>query len=170
MPKMDASLPTGVDPRVAVWCAGLDSGQGRMLDLLKDLGPDQLAKAPAGLSNSLATLAVHVAATEVRMAYRLMGKTVPADVPTDLQAEFLIDQPQNPLPQPRGETAESLRAKLEKARGVVKQALAALSEADLDREIRLGPERTATVRWALGILPTHQMQHFGQMQMIRKLV
>ena len=76
MPKMDASLPTGVDPRVAVWYAGLDSGQARILDLIKELGPDQLAKVPQGLSNSLATLVVHVAATEVRMAYRIMGRQI----------------------------------------------------------------------------------------------
>lgn len=170
MPKLDASLPTGVDPRVAVWCVGLDSGQTRMLALLKELGPDQLAKVPAGLSNSIATLLVHVAATEVRMAYRVMGRQVPADVPADLQAEYLIDQPQNPLPQPRGETAESLTAKAEKARRILKEALAGLGEADLERELHLGPDRSATVRWALSLLPTHQTQHFGHMQMIRKMV
>lgn len=170
MPRMDAPLPAGMDPRAAVSCAALDTGLTRLLGLLQELGPDELHKVPAGLSNSIATLAVHVAATEIRMGYRLMGRQVPADVPTELRADYLMDQPQSPLPAPRDETAASLRAKAERARAVLKEALAGVDAADLEREIALGPDRTATVRWAVAMLPGHQMQHFGQMQMIRKLL
>ena len=170
MPKMDAPLPAGMDPRAAVSCAALDVGQTRLLGLLQELQPDELRKVPAGLSNSIATLAVHVAATEIRMAYRLMGRQVPADVPAELRVDYLMDQPQSPLPEARGETAASLRAKAELARGVLKEALAGVGAADLEREIPLGPDRSATVRWALAMLPSHQMQHLGQMQMIRKLL
>ncbi len=165
MATMDAGLLEGVPPAVAVWCAGLDRGQGRVFDVLKDLTPEQLARVPEGLSNSIATLVVHVAAVEVRMAHRIQGTAAPAD----LQAEFLLDRPQNPLPAPSAETAESLRGKAAKARDVLRAALAGLTEADLGREV-LGPNGTATVRLALSILPAHQMLHFGQMQIIRKLV
>ena len=165
MATMDAALLSGVDPKVAVWCAGLDRGQTRVFDLIKELSPEQLARVPQGLSNSIATLVIHVAAVEARMAHRLWGRPVPAD----LQAEFLLDQPQNPLPQPRGETAESLRAKAENARGMLREAMSGLGEGDLDREVPFGPG-TATARFALSILPVHQSQHYGQMQMVRKLV
>ncbi len=169
MPKMDIQVPAGMGGCVALACAALDSGQARLLGLVQDLSPEQLEKVPAGLSNSLATLVVHVAATEVRMAHRLAGR--PAnDIPGDVRAEYLMDVPQNPLPQPRGETAATLRAKAEKARGMLRDALAGLGDADLEREIVMGPERSGTVRWVLTILPSHQMQHFGQMQMIRKFV
>jgi len=104
------------------------------------------------------------------MAYRVMGRQVPADVPAELRVEYLMDQMQNPLPQARGETAASLGAKAGNAREILKQALAGFGEADLEREFGLGPDRSATLRWVLAMLPGHQMQHFGQMQMIRKFI
>ncbi len=169
MPKMDAPPPSGLDTAIAVRCVGLDAGQARLLDLLSELGPERLARVPAGLHNSLAALALHVAATEVRMAYRLTGRQ-PGDIPAPLRAAYLMDGPQSPLPQPQGETAATLRAKAEQARGLLREALASLREADLEREVVMGPERTATVRWMLTLLPSHQLQHFGQMQIIRQLV
>jgi uncharacterized damage-inducible protein DinB len=165
MPDVDVRLLAGVNPQVAVWCAGLDRGQGPILNLIQDLTPDQLAQVPPGLDNSIATLVLHVAAIEARMAHRIAGRPMPAD----LQAEFLLDQPQNPLPQARGETAETLRAKAEKARDLLRQTLADVGEADLAGQVPFG-SGTATVRFALAVLPTHQAQHYGQMQMIRRLV
>lgn len=99
---------------MVVWCADLRRGHGRTLESIAGLGPEQLAQVPPGLANSIATLVVHVAAVELRMAHRMAGS-------------------------------------------------------DRNREVPFGP-RTATVRFALSLLPAHQAQHDGQMQMIRPLL
>jgi len=149
--------------------AALDFGLGRLKDAIRDLTPEQLAAVPAGDSfkNSIATLVVHLAGTEVSFAYRFRGEAVPAN----LEAEYLLDKPHHPaLPAPEGETAESLIAKLEKARAILSEAAAQLTDADLDREWQGPGGRKMTVRTLLAILPQHQGQHYGHIQYLKRMV
>ncbi len=168
MPRMDVEIPAGPEPHVALASASLEAGQRRIFDLIAPLTPEQLEKVPAGLGNSIATLVVHVAATELRMASRLRGPG--GEIPAAQRAAYRLDLPQNPLPPVSGETADSLREKAVEARRALREALSGLSAADLGRELPAGPDRTITPRWMLVMLPVHQVQHFGQMQMIRKLL
>lgn len=145
--------------------AVLDFGFGRVKDLVKDLTPEQLETVPAGFGNSIATLIIHTYGLEGRLGYSLVGKEVPEEV----KAELLLNLPRaQTLPAVTGETAESLLAKMEKARGLLLEALGQLTEADLNREMPMGPGRTVSVKFMLALLPQHQGQHFGHMQMIKK--
>lgn len=148
--------------------AALEFGAQRMRSLVQELTPEQLSAAPRveGFQNSIATLVMHVAATEMSMAHRLTGREIPADV----RAEYRMDQPQSPLPKVEGETAETLLAKFDRARQALREAFEGLSDADLDREWQAPSGAKRTFRDLAQLLPQHQGQHFGHIQYIRRMI
>ena len=164
--KMDATIPENLHGFVAGIAASLDFGQTTMKRVIADLTPDQLNKVPAGLANNIATIVVHVCASEVSFAHRLKG--VP--VPDDLARKYLTGPHGDHLPVPVGETAESLKAKMEESRGMLLATLATMVDTDPEEELSWGKDRTATRRWILSLLPGHQSAHVGQMQMVKKLI
>lgn len=151
-------------PAADIVLGALQFGRDLIKELLSSLTPEQLAAKPEGFSNDIATLLVHIPAIEIRFSHMIQGKELPAD----LAAEFLLDQPQSPLPRPVGETAASLQAKLDKGLEYVREMLAGLKAEDLDRTVPARPGVSYSVRWMVGLLPIHQSQHFGQMQMLLK--
>lgn len=163
MPTFDVTRFEGLDPAVAAYLSALDLGRARLVSTMKTLTPEQLEHKPEGFKNSVATLAVHIAATEVSFAYRIMGQPVP----DQLAAEFPPHRG-GALTEITGESAETLLTRLEKSRSILQEAVAGLTAADLTREIALGPERAATVAWLLALLPVHLMGHVGHIQMIRQ--
>lgn len=163
--RLDIDLTPGTEGMAAGIATTLAFGQQRLKATMKDLSPEALATVPSGLSNSIATLIVHVAGVEANMAHRLMGQTTPEE----LRAEYLLNLPQSPLPVAMGETVESLTEKMDRARSLLGRALAGLKDSDADREIPLSGERVATVRWLLALLPVHQALHLGHIQFIKKL-
>lgn len=163
MATFDLARFDGFDPAVAPYISMLEFGRTRLLNGIKELTSEQLAQKPEGFKNSIATLVVHVAATEVSFAYRIMGQTVPEE----LLAEFPPHK-ETLLPEITGETVDGLKAKLEKSWAILLGAVEGLKAADMTREIQMGPERTATVAWLLNLLPVHLMLHTGHIQMIRQ--
>lgn len=162
---LDLAVPAGLDPYVAGVVSTLTFARPRMLKVLEGLTPEQLMATAPGFANSLSSLALHVAGYEIVCAHRISGTPVPAE----LKPDFLLDR-QGTVPVAEGETADSLTAKLERSRAHLLAELAKLTAADLEREFGMGPERTGTVRWVLGLLPYHQSEHLGQMILLRKLV
>lgn len=165
MPTLDLNRHENLMPVAAFLLGQIEFGRARLTAAIKDLSPEQLATAPAGFSNAISTLVLHLATTEVGFSHALMGKPVSAE----LAAEFPRHLPNTPLPAAApGTTAQDLIAKLEKSHGMLKEALGTLTLADLTREVPLGPDRKATVQWMLCILGSHQSQHMGHMQMMLK--
>jgi hypothetical protein len=164
--KMDVTVPTGLDPYIAGIVTPLEFGRASLKRVITGLTPEQLAATAPGFANSIATLVLHVAGYEIVCAHRILG----TPVPDELEPEFLLDRPQNPIPVAEGETVESLTAKMDKSRAYLMDALAKVTPADLDREVPLGPDRAATVRWVLGLIPHHQSDHAGQVLLLKKLV
>lgn len=144
----------------------LEFGRGLIKNVMNDLKPEQLVAKPAGFTNDIATLLLHIPAIEIRFSHLIQGKELPAD----LAAAFRLDQPQSPLPQATGETIDSLREKLDLGLSYVRQTLQTLKDEDFDRMVEAGGGRSYSVRWMVGLLPMHQSQHFGQIQMILKLI
>ncbi|HEY3366723.1 MAG TPA: DinB family protein [Symbiobacteriaceae bacterium] len=153
-----------MDPVISPTWETLEFGNRRLFKLLEGMTPEQLAERPEGFQNSIAALIVHMAGEEAQFAHWLHAKPIP----DDLVREYLLNQAQPPLPQPKGETADSLRGKILKARNLLKDALMGLKAADLDRVIDLPPDTKATVRWQLALVGYHTTCHFGQMQMIKQ--
>lgn len=153
-----------MDPAIgSVWNA-VEFARTRTLDLIKEMSPEQLGQRPGQFRNSIAALITHVAATEVSFAHRFSG----TEVPGDLKAEFLMDRQQPTLPQPEGETAESLTARLQKSGNLLKPVLEQLNGADLDRVITRPNGTQTTIRLMTTILSVHGMLHYGHMQMIKQ--
>lgn len=153
-----------MDPIVSLAYGQIVSGKNRLTALIQDLTPEQLAERPAGFKNSIASLIVHVCANEINWAHRLLGQPVP----DELARDFPRGKPGEPILQPSGETAESLTAKIDRARALLEATFRQIKDADLAREWPLGPERTVTSRYGIMGMPTHLSQHFGQMQMIKQ--
>lgn len=162
--RADVSVPADLSPFVAGVAASLDYGFRRLKKLVGELTPEQLAKEPAGFQNSIATLVVHIGAAEIHYAHHLSG----IEVPADLEREYLMHQ-YSPLPAATGETAESLTAKMVKAREMLLKAIARMTEADLAREADFGPDHEG-VRFVLSLLPNHQAMHLGQILLLRRQV
>lgn len=163
--RTDLSVPVDLNPFVAGVAASLDFGFRWIQALVEELTPEQLARVPAGFRNSIATLIVHTAGSEIYYAHRLTG----TEIPDELKLEYLLDKPLSPLPAATGETAQSLIAKMVKAREVLLKAIARVSEADLLREANFGPDQQG-VRWVLSLLPNHQAMHLGQVLLIKQHV
>ncbi len=164
--KLDLTIPADIHPYVAGIVTPMEFGRNALKRNLQGLTPEQLAATAPGFGNSIATLVVHLAGYEIVCAHRILG----TPMPEELKVEFLWDQPQNPIPAPVGETVETLVDKLDRSREYLLKVLATVTPADLDREFQMGPERTATVRWLLGLIPYHQDEHVGQIILLRKLV
>lgn len=163
MATLDVTRFEGFDPVIAAYLSPLDVGLARLIATLKKMTTEQLTVKPAGFKNTVATLAVHIAATEISFAYRIQGQPVPEE----LLAEYPPHKEEF-LPEINGETVESLVAKLEKGRGILLNTVKGLTAADLEREIQIGPERTASVAWFLALASYHLALHTGHIGMIRQ--
>lgn len=156
---------TGFDPVVRATAELLTFGRERLFTTVEGLTEAQLHAVPAGLTNSIATLLLHLGGTEVGFAHLILGQTLS----DELKSAYKRNVPQKPLPAAEGETLDSLKAKLAQSLGYMEQAMRSLTAADLDREIALGT-RTLTVRELLKLAGNHQSQHLGQIQIIKQLV
>lgn len=164
MTKIDLPIHDELHPMAAQSLASLDFFRPNMLRGIEDLTPEQLATLPEGYNNDIATLCLHLAATEMVFAHAITGERIG----DELKAEYMITAPGGKLPRPEGETVASLTEKLHKSRSYLGEAMAKVTDESLDREFPIGPERTATIRWALALLPIHLALHMGQMQMLKK--
>lgn len=150
-------------PAASLSLGGIDFGRARLWHTVKDLTPEQLSVRPHAFPNDIATLILHIGASEVGMAHLIMGKQVPAD----LVQMFLIDKRTQLLPRPEGETVESLQEKLAKSLELVREAYAGVTDADFAREVPFG-QTTATVRSMITLMPMHQLLHLGHIQSLLK--
>lgn len=164
--KLDLTVPTDLHPYIAGIATAMEFGRAALKRNLQGLTPEQLSATAPGFANSIATLVVHLAGYEIVCAHRILG----TPMPDELKVEFLRDQPQTPIPAAVGETADTLVNKLDRSRAYLMKVLATVTPDDLDREFQLGPDRSATVRWVLGLIPYHQDEHLGQILLLKKLV
>lgn len=151
-------------------CEVLEMASRSVKGAIKGLNADQLAYVPPGFANSIATLVVHMAATEVNLAMALGAREVPAEVKSALLLDRYTPVPGSPIAAAEGETTESLAAKLDQARSILLETLGGLTEEDVEREISFGPGRTTTVGFVLNLLPFHMASHYGQIQLIKRFL
>lgn len=163
MSAIDLKTYDHLGPAADLTLGSLNFGRALLKGTIKDLTPEQLAAKPANFKNDIATLVVHIAATEVLFSHLIMGR----EIPESLAADYLLDQQGETLPRAEGETVESLISKLDAAFEYVHEMLKGLSEDDMPRIIEAGPGRKFSVRWMIGLLPMHQLLHRGHIQMLR---
>ncbi|MFO7273253.1 MAG: DinB family protein [Bacillota bacterium] len=137
---------------------------------IRDLTPEQLAFVPPGLANSIATLVLHIAATELIVAEHMSGRQAPDELRRAVLLDRYTPAPGAPIaPADPGETAESLIAKLERARAEVLAVLEALTPADLERTFPFLPGgRPQPLTFFLHLLPFHIASHYGQIAIIKR--
>lgn len=162
---MDFQAVPNMNPTVTGYWHVLEHGKLGISNAVKDLADEQLFEVPAGFRNSIATLLIHVAATEVGLAHFLTGQTTS----DELRAEYYIGRTDDGLLiEPKGETKASLLAKFDKARGLVKEALLKLTEADLERTITRPNGMQLPMRQYLAIYAAHPALHLGHIQYVKQ--
>lgn len=164
MPRFDVTPEPQMHPAAAAVWHTIEFSRQMLLKEMDGLSPEQLAARPAQFKNSLAALLCHTAGAEIAFAYRLRGEKVPDEYTT----EYWLGSDEGRIRQPEGETVESLTAKFNKARAILKEALAALKEEDLERLIERPNDVQYTVRWMLSLIAFHPGLHSGHMQMVRQ--
>lgn len=163
MRTLDLQTYSDLHPAANLALGSLDFGRTRLKAALRDLPEEHLFIKPENFKNSIATLVNHIAAIEVSFSHRIMGKPVPED----LAARFLLDQSQQPLPEPAGVTMAELEDRLATSFQHVYEAFKTIQDEDLERLIPITDKWSYTVQWMMGLLPVHQFLHIGQIQMLR---
>lgn len=137
---------------------------------IRDLTPEQLAFVPPGLANSIATLVLHVAATELVVVEQFTGRPVSEDLRRAVLLDRYTPAPGAPIPPADpGETAESLTGKLERARAELQALLEQLTPADLERTFPFRPGgRPQPLTFFLHLLPFHLASHYGHIAIIKR--
>lgn len=145
-------------------------GLRALKNAIRDLTPEQLAYVPPGFANSIATLVLHVAATEVVVCEQITGKQAPADLKKAVLLDRYTPAPGGPIAfADPGETVESLTEKLERARAELTAVLEQLTEADLERGFPISAGgRPQPLTFFLHLLPFHLASHYGQVMIIRR--
>jgi uncharacterized damage-inducible protein DinB len=162
MPLMDLPVVPNMNPAVAqTWCALEFAGQ-RLPKFIEDLTEEQLFQVPAGFRNSIATLLCHLAGTELSFAHTFTGRRMS----DEQKAEYFLGRNDGLLIEPKGETKESLLAKLDIGRAALKEAL--LQVEDLEKTFPGPGGNEATTRWFLTVIAIHPSLHLGQMQLVKQ--
>lgn len=164
MALMDVPAVPDMNPAAAqVWYV-LEFGRQGLQKAIEGLTEEQLFQVPAGFKNSVATLLCHIAGADMGFAHGLTGRTMS----DELKAEYFIGRNDGLLIEPKGETKESLVAKLDKARTALKEALVQISPEDLDKTFDRPNGNQVTMRWYLTVIGFHASIHIGHIQMVRQ--
>ena len=137
---------------------------------IRDLTPEQLAFVPPGLANSIATLAVHMAAVEVYVGEIMAGRRAPDGLRSAVLLHRYTPEPGQPLAAADpGETVDSLSEKLDRARAFLLGVLGGLTPDDLERTVTAAA-RPTRVSFFMGMLPFHMASHHGQIMIIKRFL
>lgn len=164
MPLMDVPVVPNMNPAAAQTWSVLDFGRQNLLKLIEDVTAEQLFQVPAGFRNSIATLLGHIAGAEFSFAHLLTGR----QLSDEQKAEYFMGRKDGLLIEPKGETKESLLAKLDTARAALKEALLRIAPEDLEKTFARPDGNQATMRWYLALIGFHTSWHLGHMQMVRQ--
>jgi uncharacterized damage-inducible protein DinB len=164
MPLMDVPVVPNMNPAAAQTWSVLDFGRQSLLKLIEGLTEEQLFQVPAGFRNSIATLLCHIAASELSFAHVLTG----SQISDEQKAAYFMGRNDGLLIEPKGETQESLLAKLDTARAAMKEALLQIAPEDLEKTFGRPDGMEATMRWYLAVIGFHASWHMGHMQMVKQ--
>jgi uncharacterized damage-inducible protein DinB len=164
MPLMDAPVVPNMNPAAAQTWSAVEFAMPRLLKFIDDLTEEQLFQVPAGFRNSIATLLCHIAGSELSFAHLLTGRQLSAEQ----KAEYFLGRNDGLLIEPKGETKESLRAKLDTGRAALKETLLQIQPEDLEKTFDGPNGNQATTRWFLTVIAIHPSLHMGQMLMVKQ--
>lgn len=160
--------PPGFTPAIGARLAELEDVRRETLRYVAGLAPAQLAWTPHPKVESIATQLLHIAAVERSwigedLERRPMGE--------EWAPAFALRTGQ---PQIEGHELEYFLEKLNAMREETRRALAALSDADLIREVQcLGAPPDSerfTIDWILHHLIEHEAHHRGQIAVLKRLL
>ena len=153
----------------------LDDQSRRLTEDTRGATPEELAWQPAPGMNTIGMLLAHIALVEAGW----IGTSALGLEWTKIDV-LPVKWPDSGIPlAPGDEPPASIRGKdlsffddaLSRARAFTRKALAALTDADVDRRFRRvrrdGSEIEATVGWALYHVLEHEAGHYGQINLLR---
>ena len=176
LPRSILTSPAGCRSRVAgSFVAQLDDQSERLAGDVRDLTADDLQWQPAPGMNTMGMLLAHIAIVEVY--WTQVGPLGLTAYETESVLGIGLDDDGMPIPE-GGAPPAGLRGRnvawfgdlLGRARTYSRRAIAALTDADLDREItrrRLdGSVHVSNMRWILYHMVEHFAGHYGQINLL----
>lgn len=162
-----APLP-GYEPTIGRWLWLLDDARRETKEALIGLTPAILDWVPPRSENSIGTLLYHIALIELDWLYEEALDSQPW--PEDLKPLFALaardsQQRLSPL---RGETLEVHLRRLDLLRRRLLVAFRGMSLREF-RRVRHFPKYQVTAEWVLQHLVQHEVEHRGQIQLLRSL-
>jgi uncharacterized damage-inducible protein DinB len=155
----------------------LEDQTRRLTEDTRGLDPSDLEWQPAPGANTIGMLLAHIAIVEVFWIQVALGRTefdytgVIGIGEMDDGIPLSADAP--PPAALKGRELAYFDDLLARARAHTRQALVAMGDADLEREVRRtradGSVRVTNVRWILYHLVEHQAGHYGQINLLRHL-
>lgn len=153
------------EPQLSLLFGQIEMAQQFLTWLIRRCPPSELEyRGPAGDRNSIATMVLHIAGTNLQWVYKLF---LNQPIPDHLKERFLFHDGESVMPEVTGLTADELLARHQESVEHVRQYLLTLTDADLDRRVSMGPNADATFRWGLWHLAEHSMLHQGHMRWLR---
>lgn len=169
-------MPAGFRSKEAAsFFAQLNDQSARLTEDTRLLTPDALAWQPSTGMNTIGMLLAHIAIVEV--FWTQVGPLAMTTFESETILGIGIDDDGMPLAE-GGSPPAALRGKdmawfddvLRRARDYAHKALAALSDADLERDItrtrRDGSVHVTTMRWILYHMVEHLAGHYGQINLL----
>jgi len=169
-------MPPGFRSREACsFIAQLDDQSARLTTDTRHLAPAALEWQPAPGMNTIGMLLAHIAVVEV--FWTQVGPLGLTSFETESVLGVGIDDDGMPIPE-GGTPPATLRGKdlaffddlVARARAYSKQAVARLTDEDLEREIsrtrRDGSVHETTMRWILYHMVEHEAGHYGQVNLL----
>jgi len=177
--RIMASAPGTASPIAGLFLWQLDDQSRRLAEDTRGARSDELAWQPGPGMNTIGMLLAHIAAVEVgwlRAAVQSLDRDS-IEVLGISKREIGLPLPDDGAPPPSlaGRDLPYFDDLLARARQHTRQAIAALTDADLDRRFRTpatwepggGGEFEGTIGWALYHVLEHEAGHYGQINLLR---
>lgn len=165
--QLDARSAAFTEPQLALLFGQIENAQRFLGWLTGRCSQAELEyKGPLGDRNSIATLILHLAGTNLNWVYKLMqGRPVPEE----LRERFIFHEGDGPMPEVVGLSADELLSRHRESVEHDQGYLMTLTDTDLERTVSLGedPEIEATFRWGLWHIAEHSMLHQGHIRWLR---
>jgi len=156
-PFLRGEVP-GVLPQVSLWLRNLEEVEEMIARWAGDLGPEGFWWVPGPEMNPIGGLVRHIGRSSYRLFLRGTAQEIPETLRTSAHDEM---SPSDRHPE---EVLRETRDLLQD----VRQGLAALRAADLEREASMGGARVRAA-YLFDHLSTHASHHAGQIIVTRKL-
>lgn len=168
MNRLDILQPETADirePMLRLLFGQMEYAFKSLFFLVEDMTVAELDyRGPSGTLNSTAMLLRHLAIIDLWWLHAFKGEPIPPELS---ERYGPLENEEGKLSEISGESLTALRSNYTHVHALLRAYVKSLTDADLDRPVRLGDQTETSVRWGLWHLAEHSMMHQGQIRWLR---